>query len=218
MARLLSLKDQKALEAMIRLHIKLAPSKSHTDWNSGDADEVCAKYEEFLVAVAKTGHRLDSKVFLNALKEVYACEVPTLVMFAKAMGAALSYARIKVRYVRQGPRAGTKVEPAVLSIVQAYKASEGSPMDDIEEVTDIDLEEVTSIPIAATDATTVGSATASLEACRMLFAAPAQVAAQPQRTLQRVMSIASSAASPQKQPEEAAEEKSEDVLERQVFY
>ena len=83
-----------------------------------------------------------------------------------------------------------------------------------------DLEQVSPIP-PAVDPPAVqhatgahDAATASLNAARMLFAAPQQ-----HRTLQRVVSIASSAASSQKDPEkeEAEKEKNEEVQERRVF-
>ena len=100
-SRVLSLKNPKTLEQLAKQFIIDKPSKSQALW-MGDADEVCANYEKFVIAVAKEGYRLEQKVFTKVLKDVFSCDVVTLGKFAKALGTALSHARGKTRGVVTG--------------------------------------------------------------------------------------------------------------------
>lgn len=114
--RLLSLKDQPMLELLMKNHISHAPSKSTALW-MGSEDEICGNYTEFLCAVARKGHRLETTVFTKALKEVYECDVGVLGKFAKALSHALSFARSKCSQVSSG----SKLEAGVHEIVLAYQ-------------------------------------------------------------------------------------------------
>ena len=190
--RLVSLKDQEKLLAITKLYITEPPSQSVGDWFC-DPALVCSNYENFLVSVAKTGHRLDSIVFPKVLKEVFECDVQSLAKFAKALTAALAYARSKCTQVSSG----LKTSKAVLKIVQAYndqdpsRDAEGSP-------TDLHAVETACI-LDAADLESAGAhdaASSSLDEAKKLFPA-----ARP-RPLQRVVSIASSGGSPAKKSEE----------------
>ena len=207
-SRVLSLKNPKRLEQLAKQFIIDPPSKSQALW-MGDADEVCANYEKFFIAVAKEVYRLEQKIFTKVLKDVFDCEVITLGKFAKQLKEALSHARSK----RLGMTTGEKLDDAVLKIVLAYKSSDckldpASSQSDLEQASQIVVED-------DEDATT--NAQSLFDAARKMFAAPQL----PSRPLQRVLSIASSsAASPVKQPEKDKrknEEKKEKVLTGQVF-
>ena len=164
----------------------------------GDADEVCANYEKFFIAVAKEGYRLEQKIFTKVLKDVFDCDVITLGKFAKQLKEALSHARSK----RLGMTTGEKLDDAVLKIVLAYNSSDckldpASSQSDLEQASQIVVED-------DEDATT--NAQSLFDAARKMFAAPQL----PSRPLQRVFSIASSsAASPVKQPEKDKRKKEE---------
>ena len=208
-SRVLSLKNPKTLEQLAKQFIIDPPSKSQALW-MGDADEVCANYEKFLIAVAKEGYRLEQKIFTKVLKDVLECDVITLGKFAKQLKEALSHARSKSK----GMTTGEKLEDAVLKIVLAYNSSE-CKLDPASSQSD--LEQASQIPVvvaADEDATT--NAQSLFDAARKMFAAPQL----PSRPLQRVLSIASSsAASPVKQPEKdkRKNEEKKEVLTSQVF-
>ena len=208
-SRVLSLKNPKTLEQLAKQFIIDKPSKSQALW-MGDADEICANYEQFLIAVAKEGYRLEQKIFTKVLKDVFDCEIVTLGKFAKQLKEALSHARSKVR----GMTTGEKLDDAVLRIVLAYNSSE-CKLDPASSQSD--LEQASQIPVVDDDEDATTNAQSLFDAARKMFAAPQL----PSRPLQRVLSIASSsAASPVKQPEKDKrknEEKKEKVLTGQVF-
>ena len=66
--RLVSLKDSDKLQALVKAHIKEDPAKSTLLWTGEEFDGVADSYQNFLAAVAQTGHRLDTVVFLQVLE------------------------------------------------------------------------------------------------------------------------------------------------------
>ena len=110
--------------AIVKTNVPLCPARCQKEWMHKGNDELCEAYPDFLVAVAKTGLRLSSKVLVKALKAQFEGNPGVLDAFAKSMEGACAWSRSKIRQVRDGSR----LEPGLLAILKAWgwKQSKGS--------------------------------------------------------------------------------------------
>ena len=87
--RITSLKDCDLLTSFLKAHVKENPGKSAI-WKNDDIEVVVESYQDFLCAVAGTGHLLDTANFLPVLRKHFEGETAMLKKFAQAMTRALS--------------------------------------------------------------------------------------------------------------------------------
>ena len=79
-------------------------------------DVVVDTHNDFLAAVASSGHRLSPAALTQALKKQFDTSVPELNVFAKQMSEALSFCRQK----RKRVFSGSKTSAGVLNVIRAY--------------------------------------------------------------------------------------------------
>jgi hypothetical protein len=102
--RIPCLTDRAFLIALVKKHIHEAPSKSSAKWIDGDHDQIASHYEDFLLAIAISGKRLDSKVFPAVMKQLWSCDQAVLNKYCKLIAGTLAHCRRKVPYMVDGSK------------------------------------------------------------------------------------------------------------------
>jgi len=116
------LQDLGVLKGLLKAYVQEDPGKCPLKWQCQGLDEVASHYQDFLTAVAQSGHTLSKKAFLQALKEHYESDPRTLDQFAQCMTNTLRDCNRSKRHVTTGDKTST----AVMKIINAFPAASAS--------------------------------------------------------------------------------------------
>ena len=121
-ARMKSLQDARALDALIKMHLLEEPSKCTDLWKTDDIEDTVEHFNAFLCNVAGKGFRLSKSFFLKRLKKFFKTDAVTLEDFAGKLTQALRYCHGKAKRLVTGKKTST----ACLKVVTAYGFKTGS--------------------------------------------------------------------------------------------
>ena len=121
-ARMKSLQDARALDALIKVHLLEEPSKCTDLWKTDDIEDTVEHFNAFLCNVAGKGFRLSKSFFLKRLKKFFQTDAVTLEDFAGKLTQALRYCHGKAKRLVTGKKTST----ACLKVVTAYGFKTGS--------------------------------------------------------------------------------------------
>ena len=112
-ARIKSLQDARALDAMIKAHLHEEPSKCTNLWKTDDIEDTVEHFNSFLCSVAGKGLRLSKSFFLKRLKMFFKSDAVTLEDFAGKLAQALRYCHGKTKRLVTGKKTSTGFEGGV---------------------------------------------------------------------------------------------------------
>ena len=121
-ARMRSLQDARALDALIKVHLLEEPSKCTDLWKTDDIEDTVEHFNAFLCNVAGKGFRLSKSFFLKRLKKFFQTDAVTLEDFAGKLTQALRYCHGKAKRLVTGKKTST----ACLKVVTVYGFKTGS--------------------------------------------------------------------------------------------
>ena len=79
--RIQTLKDVGKVKDILKRHVQVDPTTCQLFWHYKKTEEVAENYEDFLTAVAKSGHLLSKRVLSRALNDTYEGDRATLDAF-----------------------------------------------------------------------------------------------------------------------------------------
>ena len=126
--RVKALRDQTQLEKIVKGTIKqeLDPCAHTFLWQSKDLELVIGHYQDFLVAIAQTGCKLDQAVLVKVLRKLFEGDSKTFNSFAATMQRGLSHCRTKGKSISSG----AKTTSGVLRVCKAVAKQLRSPDSD----------------------------------------------------------------------------------------
>ncbi len=135
--RVKALRDQTQLEKIVKGTIKqeLDPCAHPLLWQGKDLELVIGHYQDFLVAIAQTGCKLDQAVLVKVLRKLFEGDSKTFNSFAATMQRGLSHCRTKGKSISSGAKTTSgvlRVCKAVAKQVDSDQPLESPESSDVE--------------------------------------------------------------------------------------